>query len=216
MSVDETTPSARRVELLERAYQYALSHGLGDMSLRPLAAAIGSSPRVLLFLFGSKDGLVRELLARARTFIALTEQEAGRIELDYVPAQMPEFERSERPDHFQFWRDDGPVLYRSARLRGDLPRTDAEVGTKARDVELGDGRRARVVQLSWIPQQTVSHEAEGDEAPDAGAEAGADAGVRLVLATVRLDDQVIVGQQQRQVGVRLLQLHHDRAAVGGD
>jgi AcrR family transcriptional regulator len=36
------------------------------MSLRPLAAAIGSSPRVLLFLFGSKDGLVRSLLARAR------------------------------------------------------------------------------------------------------------------------------------------------------
>jgi AcrR family transcriptional regulator len=36
------------------------------LSLRPLAAAIGSSPRVLLFLFGSKDGLVRELLAKAR------------------------------------------------------------------------------------------------------------------------------------------------------
>ena len=36
------------------------------MSLRPLATEIGSSPRVLLFLFGSKDGLVRALLARAR------------------------------------------------------------------------------------------------------------------------------------------------------
>lgn len=59
-------PSARRKELLERAYQYALTHGLTDMSLRPLAAAVGSSPRVLLFLFGSKDGLVRALLARAR------------------------------------------------------------------------------------------------------------------------------------------------------
>lgn len=67
MPADETTPSARQTELLERAYQYALSHGLGDMSLRPLATAIGSSPRVLLFLFGSKDGLVRALLARART-----------------------------------------------------------------------------------------------------------------------------------------------------
>ncbi len=43
-----------------------LDRGLADMSLRPLAAAIGSSPRVLLFLFGSKDGLVRALLARAR------------------------------------------------------------------------------------------------------------------------------------------------------
>jgi AcrR family transcriptional regulator len=61
-----STSSARRTELLEAAYRYVLEHGLSDMSLRPLAAAIGSSPRVLLFLFGSKDGLVRELLARAR------------------------------------------------------------------------------------------------------------------------------------------------------
>lgn len=66
--MDETAlpQSPRREELLERAYLYALEHGLADLSLRPLAAAIGSSPRVLLFLFGSKDGLVRALLARAR------------------------------------------------------------------------------------------------------------------------------------------------------
>lgn len=65
--VTEPTPtSPRRAELLERAYEYVLEQGLADMSLRPLAAAIGSSPRVLLFLFGSKDGLVRALLARAR------------------------------------------------------------------------------------------------------------------------------------------------------
>jgi len=60
-------PSPRRAELLEAAYAYALQHGLADLSLRPLASAIGSSPRVLLFLFESKDGLIRELLARART-----------------------------------------------------------------------------------------------------------------------------------------------------
>jgi AcrR family transcriptional regulator len=58
--------SARRDELLEAAYAYVLRRGLTELSLRPLAAAIGSSPRVLLFLFGSKDGLVRALLARAR------------------------------------------------------------------------------------------------------------------------------------------------------
>src|SRR5690348_8363438 len=58
--------SPRRDELLERAYAYALEHGVADMSLRPLAAAVGSSPRVLLFLFGSKAGLVQALLARAR------------------------------------------------------------------------------------------------------------------------------------------------------
>jgi AcrR family transcriptional regulator len=58
--------SPRRDELLEAAYRHVLGHGLGAMSLRPLAAAIGTSPRVLLFLFGSKEQLVRDLLARAR------------------------------------------------------------------------------------------------------------------------------------------------------
>jgi AcrR family transcriptional regulator len=58
--------SPRRDELLDRAYAYVLEHGVTDLSLRPLAAAIGSSPRVLLFLFGNKDELVQALLARAR------------------------------------------------------------------------------------------------------------------------------------------------------
>jgi AcrR family transcriptional regulator len=62
----ERDDSPRKRELLEAAYGYVLAHGLADFSLRPLAAAIGSSPRVLLFLFGSKDGLTRALLARAR------------------------------------------------------------------------------------------------------------------------------------------------------
>ncbi|MEV0153147.1 TetR/AcrR family transcriptional regulator [Micromonospora sp. NPDC050686] len=66
MTQHERPPSARRDELTERAYRYALEHGLTELSLRPLAAAIGSSPRVLLFLFGSKDELIRALLARAR------------------------------------------------------------------------------------------------------------------------------------------------------
>jgi AcrR family transcriptional regulator len=61
-----TPDSARKTELLAAAYDYALANGLAEYSLRPLAAAIGTSPRVLLFLFGSKDGLTRALLARAR------------------------------------------------------------------------------------------------------------------------------------------------------
>ena len=80
-------PSPRREELLERAYRYALEHGLAGLSLRPLAAAIGSSPRVLLYLFGSKDGLVRALLARARADeLAFLEQAraAGQADLAAV------------------------------------------------------------------------------------------------------------------------------------
>lgn len=67
MSPSSGTPSRRQEELFEAAYQYVLAHGLTDLSLRPLAAAIGSSPRVLLYLYGSKEELVRALLARART-----------------------------------------------------------------------------------------------------------------------------------------------------
>jgi AcrR family transcriptional regulator len=73
-------PSARQAELLERAYGYVLQHGLAGLSLRPLAAAIGSSPRVLLFLFGSKDGLVKAILTRARAdeLAFLDQARAGR------------------------------------------------------------------------------------------------------------------------------------------
>ncbi|HET7014077.1 MAG TPA: TetR/AcrR family transcriptional regulator [Streptosporangiaceae bacterium] len=74
-------PSARREQLLELAYEFVKEHGLADMSLRPLASAIGSSPRVLLFLFGSKDELIGEILRRARreelAFIGDHRAEAG-------------------------------------------------------------------------------------------------------------------------------------------
>jgi AcrR family transcriptional regulator len=66
MSTSAPTDSPRRQQLLELAYEYVLEHGVADLSLRPLAAAINSSPRVLLFLFGSKAELVQALLARAR------------------------------------------------------------------------------------------------------------------------------------------------------
>lgn len=66
MSQGSPPPSARRTELLELAYRYVCEHGMAELSLRPLAGAIGSSPRVLLYLFDSKDGLIQALLSRAR------------------------------------------------------------------------------------------------------------------------------------------------------
>lgn len=66
MTQARQTSSPRREELLAAAYAFVRDNGLTELSLRPLAAAIGSSPRVLLFLFGSKDGLIRAILERAR------------------------------------------------------------------------------------------------------------------------------------------------------
>src|SRR5688500_17517384 len=65
MSLD-TEPSPRQRELLAATLKYAAENNLSDLSLRPLAAAIGSSPRVLLYLFGSKEGLIRDVLTVGR------------------------------------------------------------------------------------------------------------------------------------------------------
>ena len=43
-----------------------LANGLSGLSLRPLAKALGTSPRMLLYDFGSKERLVEEILAEVR------------------------------------------------------------------------------------------------------------------------------------------------------
>ncbi|WP_406299818.1 TetR/AcrR family transcriptional regulator [Embleya sp. NBC_00888] len=76
MTADAKPPtSARRADLLAASVAYVAEHGLAELSLRPLAQAIGSSPRVLLYLFGSKEGLIREILAVGRVEqLALVER----------------------------------------------------------------------------------------------------------------------------------------------
>ena len=52
----------RRAEWAEAATDYVLEHGLIGLSLRPLAADLGTSDRMLLYHFGSKDELVAAVL----------------------------------------------------------------------------------------------------------------------------------------------------------
>lgn len=68
MNETSVSPSTdvRRHELLEKTAEYLLANGLGGSSLRPLAKAIGTSPRMLLYYFGSKDALLRDALVEAR------------------------------------------------------------------------------------------------------------------------------------------------------
>jgi AcrR family transcriptional regulator len=54
--------SQRRAEWTEAATDYVLDHGLMGLSLRPLAADLGTSDRMLLYHFGSKDELVATVL----------------------------------------------------------------------------------------------------------------------------------------------------------
>ena len=61
--------SERREELIEKALQCFLRHGLVGLSLRPLAGKIGSSARLLIYHFGSKEGLIAAVMGevQART-----------------------------------------------------------------------------------------------------------------------------------------------------
>jgi AcrR family transcriptional regulator len=62
----ETTVPDRRAELLDEVADYILSNGLADLSLRPLAAAINTSPRMLLYFFETKEQLIADALAHIR------------------------------------------------------------------------------------------------------------------------------------------------------
>ena len=61
-------------QLLERALGYFTEHGISDISLRELAAALGTSHRMLIYHFGSKEGLfvavVQEAEKRQRQLLA--------------------------------------------------------------------------------------------------------------------------------------------------
>jgi len=56
----------RRQELLDGAVDYVVANGISDLSLRPLALALGTQAPVLLHHFGTKEQLVQELLGRVR------------------------------------------------------------------------------------------------------------------------------------------------------
>ncbi|HTX58570.1 MAG TPA: TetR/AcrR family transcriptional regulator [Verrucomicrobiae bacterium] len=80
-----TADERRRGELLEQILDYACRHGLGGLSLRPLAKAVGSSPRVLLYYFGSKEALVVAVIERAR--VRQRERIAGLKIASALPAR---------------------------------------------------------------------------------------------------------------------------------
>ncbi len=71
---------SRRDALLEQATDYVLDHGLIGLSLRPLAAGLGTSDRMLVYHFGSKDALVVALIEAisARSFDAIRAIEPAR------------------------------------------------------------------------------------------------------------------------------------------
>ena len=76
-----TQPATGRDALLERAIAHFAEHGVGDTSLRALAEAIGTSHRMLIYHFGSREGLLAAVVdtveAAARQTLAEVVEAAG-------------------------------------------------------------------------------------------------------------------------------------------
>jgi AcrR family transcriptional regulator len=70
-----------RERLLDAAIDHVAQHGIGDLSLRGLAAALGTSHRMLIHHFGSKERLwveiVRTVEQRQRALLADLLADAG-------------------------------------------------------------------------------------------------------------------------------------------
>ena len=72
----ETDGLTSRERLLEAAIDHFGRHGIGDTSLRGIAEAVGTSHRMLIYHFGSREGLLadvtRAVEARQRAVMAAT------------------------------------------------------------------------------------------------------------------------------------------------
>src|SRR5437763_2686462 len=70
----DVTDKPPRQKLLDAAIEYVAQNGISDVSLRTLAAALGTSHRMLIHHFGSKEQLwvaiVRTVEARQRDLLA--------------------------------------------------------------------------------------------------------------------------------------------------
>jgi AcrR family transcriptional regulator len=165
----------RRGKTIAAAADYVLEHGLTGLSLRPLATALGTSTRMLLYDFASKEELVMAVLAEVR------RREAGML-ADYVST-------AARP---------GPELLRavwewaSHADRAPFMRLFFEVYV---DAMAHPGRRSEQAQAmvtEWLDQLGAALRGSPSDADDSAT-------VTLVIAALRglLLDRLSTGAEQR-------------------
>jgi AcrR family transcriptional regulator len=75
-------PQSARDRLLAAAVAIAMHSGIADLSLRELAAAIGTSHRMLLYHFGSREGLLAAVTLAVEQAERATVRAAGAISPD--------------------------------------------------------------------------------------------------------------------------------------
>ena len=151
-----------RERLLAAAMEHVAEHGVGNLSLRGLAAALGTSHRMLSYHFGSREGLLIEVIRAVEA-----QQRAALAEL-LLDEDAPPAETMRR-----MWRRVAdPALWPNERLFFEVYAQALQGGPHARP--LLDG----IVDL-WVEPLARIAVARGEDEARARAEA------RLGVAVTR-------------------------------
>jgi AcrR family transcriptional regulator len=110
-----------RDSLLGDAVEHFAKNGIGDASLRSIATSIGTSHRMLIYHFGSREGLLAEV-------VRTVEQQQRDLLATLTQTDLPIAEQAE-----EFWRRVteatliyGPLFFElSSHAMQDLPHTEA-------------------------------------------------------------------------------------------
>jgi AcrR family transcriptional regulator len=161
-----------RASLLSSAVEHFAKHGIGDASLRSIASSIGTSHRMLIYHFGSREGLLSEV-------VRTVEQQQRDLLAEVMRTDLPVAEQSEL-----FWRRVteaalvyGPLFFElSAHAMQDLPHTES--------------LKAELINV-WLPPLADLFVRAGIPADEASTYA------RLGLAAARglLFDLLVTGDQ---------------------
>jgi AcrR family transcriptional regulator len=167
--------TSARERLLAAAMEHVAQHGVGDLSLRGLAAALGTSHRMLIYHFGSREGLLIEVIR------AVEEQQRAAL-----AEMLRDAEASPADSMRRMWRRVAdPALWPNERLFFEVYAQALQGGPHA--LPLLDG-----IVDAWVEPLTRIAVAQGRPEPEARAEA------RLGVAVVRglLLDLLATGERE--------------------
>jgi AcrR family transcriptional regulator len=165
-----------RDRLLERAIDYVVDHGLTDLSLRALAAALGTSHRMLIHHFGSREGLWAAIVG-----------EVERRQLAQLGEVMPDPSLGYAEAQRAWWRHiSDPALWPNERLFFELYGQALQDRPGARDMLDG-------IIDNWLGPATEMGVAMGID------RATAEASARLGIAVTRglLLDLLATGEREK-------------------
>ena len=106
------------------------------------------------------------LYDKAHSLISLTELDEEGLEFDFAEdGVMLEFQTALPPQYYQLWQENVEMLIKSPTLGGsDLPLKGIELGQhRYSDIELEDGRRGRLIEISFMPRVEIEDDDEEEE-----------------------------------------------------